>query len=119
MNNPQIAQSEREQIEVAVFNDYFRKTFDYRFGKVNLTVNVEALSLAERAKLIRQVREFSEFESENDPCDEHDFGVIEQNSEKYFWKIDYYDKSLTQGSEDPSNVEITSRVLTIMHSSEY
>ena len=38
---------------------------------------------------------------------------------KVFWKIDYYDKTMKNGSNDPSNEELTTRVLTIMKAEEY
>jgi len=44
---------------------------------------------------------------------------VEHDGEKIFWKIDYYDRSLTKGSEDPSDSTRTTRVLTIMLASEY
>ena len=49
----------------------------------------------------------------------HDFGAFVHNGERVFWKIDYYDPSLTKGSEDPADPQQTARVLTIMLASEY
>jgi hypothetical protein len=44
---------------------------------------------------------------------------VEISGERVFWKIDYYDKSLEYGSEDPADPEQTMRVMTIMLASEY
>jgi Protein of unknown function (DUF3768) len=46
-----------------------------------------------------------------DPYGERDFGGFEHQGEKIFWKIDYYDKSMKKGSEDPSDRGQTVRVL--------
>jgi len=50
---------------------------------------------------------------------EHDFGKVEYNGVSTFFKFDYYDKSLERGSPDPSDREVTERVMTVMLSSEY
>ena len=48
-----------------------------------------------------------------------DFGTFEHNGERIFWKTDYYDRTMTQGSEHPGDLGQTVRVLTIMLASEY
>ena len=62
---------------------------------------------------------FSEFTADNDPHAEHDFGSFNLVGRKFFWKIDYYDKDLLNGSEDPGDPERTTRVLTLMLAAEY
>jgi hypothetical protein len=66
-----------------------------------------------------EVATFSAFNEDNDPYGEHDFGSFELCSRKFFWKIDYYDKELRCGSEDPADPEKTTRVLTLMLAEEY
>ena len=65
------------------------------------------------------VQTFTEFNADNDPHGEHDFGSFEVAGEKIFWKIDYYDSGMMFGSDDPSAPEKTTRVLTIMLADEY
>jgi hypothetical protein len=69
--------------------------------------------------VIASVRDFTAFEEGNDPYQEHDFGSVTVMSEQCFWKIDYYDRSRTQGSPDPADPSVTTRVLTIMLATEY
>jgi hypothetical protein len=69
--------------------------------------------------ILTSVRQFRDFNSSNDPYGEYDFGKIELFGETIFWKFDYYDLALENGSEDPSDPAVTSRVLTIMLASEY
>jgi hypothetical protein len=102
---------------IRTLNDDFRTTM--RGGKVTMTCGVAALSPDEQVAVIRQVRGFSDFTPGNDQHGEHDFGAIELAGEKFFWKIDYYDKSMDAGSEDPADPAQTTRVLTIMLASEY
>lgn len=50
---------------------------------------------------------------------EHDFGILVVDDTKLFFKIDYYDRDLEHGSEDPANPEVTTRVLTVMLPDDY
>ena len=55
----------------------------------------------------------------NDPHEEHDFGSFEADGQTIFFKIDYYDKSLTYHSPDAADRSVTERVITIMLAEEY
>ncbi len=118
-------QIETKRKEIQKGNDYLRGTF---FGLVTFTRGLRAHPM--RDEVLTMVREFSDFNPENDPHQEHDFGTVELESEqgslcekrqiryeKFFWKIDYYDENLSFGA-DPYT-EPFRRVLTIMTASEY
>jgi len=68
---------------------------------------------------MEKVRNFDNFNSDNDPYGEHDYGSFSHEDEKLYWKIDYQNKDLNGGSEDASDPEKTSRILTIAKVSEY
>ena len=98
-------------------NDAFRTTFSG--GRVMLTVGVDSLPSDVKAKVLRSVASFSTFTADNDPRGEHDFGNFEVGGKRFFWKIDYYDRAMEYGSEDPSDPEQTTRVMTVMLAEEY
>ena len=98
-------------------NDAFRTTL--KGGRVMVTSGVAELSDALKSKVLMQVANFQNFTPANDPHGEHDFGSVMLVDQKFFWKIDYYDKEMEQGSEDPSDPEKTTRVLIIMLAEEY
>jgi hypothetical protein len=84
-----------------------------------MTVGVGALPDMVRAAALQRVGAFEDFTEDNDPHGEHDFGSFDLVGRKFFWKIDYYDKWTEFGSQDPTNPEITTRVLTLMLADEY
>lgn len=102
---------------IASLNDAFRSTL--ACGKVLLTQGVDAHTAADNTQLLTAVMTVSAFTADNDPWGEHDFGSINQNGTRYFWKIDYYDPCGETGSEDPADPAKTLRVLTIMRADEY
>src|SRR3982751_3336686 len=93
-------------------NDAFRRTF--LGGKVMITNGVADLPAEVKAAALHLVASFNQFTEANDPHAEHDFGSFELADRKFFWKIDYYDRRCEFGSEDPSEPERTTRVLTLM-----
>jgi hypothetical protein len=63
------------------------------------------------------VRDYADFNEDNDPYGEHDFGSFELGDTKYFWKIDYYTEDLSAGC-DPLDPRCR-RILTILLAEEY
>jgi hypothetical protein len=98
-------------------NDRFRITF--LGGQVMLTTGVKGRGDAFVKGCLDAVRAFETFNEENDPYGEHDFGVLEVNGQKVYWKIDAYDHDLRYGSEDAADPAITLRVLTFCLPEEY
>jgi hypothetical protein len=113
--------SDQRTIKIRGLNDAFRKRLPRagKTGRLNVTAGVAALAPERLAQLLLSVRTFSDFTPENDPHGEHDFGSIEQNETRYFWKIDAYDQWMQFGSPDPADPAVTTRVLTLMLASEY
>jgi hypothetical protein len=98
-------------------NDRFRTTFTG--GRVLMTDGVAALPESVKTDVLERVRSFNQFDADNDPHQEHDFGSFEVAGDQFFFKIDYYNRDMNGGSEDPSNPGITTHVITIMLASEY
>lgn len=98
-------------------NDVLRTT--WLIGKVLMTPGIRNLPDATQSRIAEAIQSFTAFTPDNDPYGEHDFGAVTVDGYKAFWKIDYYDKSMEYGSEDPANSEVTTRVLTIMLAEEY
>lgn len=106
------------RLTIADLNDLLRTTF--LTGRVVMTEGVRALPAHAREEIITKVRTFDDFAEGNDPHGERDFGAFDQEGAgRIFWKIDYYDLSLTMGSEDPADPKRTARVLTIMLAEEW
>lgn len=98
-------------------NDQLRKTLSG--GKVTLTYGASVQGEQSIHAILKAVQAFDSFTEDNDPYGEHDFGAFEVDAVRYFWKIDYYDNNMEYLSPDPSNPEVTKRVLTIMRAEEY
>ena len=88
-------------------------------GRIVVTRGVHDKGAGLVAQALERVRTFDAFTKDNDPYGEHDFGSFELDGEKLYWKIDCYDKEMRYGSEDPSDPNETTRVLTILLAEEY
>jgi hypothetical protein len=83
----------KDKKKIIELNDAFRKFGDGN-GKIFFTQKVQVLPLSKLKELVRKMIAFDDFNADNDPYGEHDFGVIYEDGIKYFWIIDYYDLSI-------------------------
>lgn len=96
---------------IAQANDEFRR------AGWGVTVTLGIQTLDDVNGLMHEIREFDQFTPDNDPYGEHDFGSLMWDGEKVFWKIDYYNRSLSGGVSALS--PLCQRVLTVMLADEY
>jgi hypothetical protein len=115
MNN-EIDRDERIK-KIAALNDTFRTTL--AGGRILVTSGVSALPHCIYAAALVAIQNFSTFTLENDPYGEHDFGFFQLKNYEFFWKIDYYDQTLSRHTEDATDPTKTVRVLTVMLTEEY
>lgn len=115
MNTP--TKTEAKTARIQALNDAFRQTF--KGGQVLMTQGIHAMDMEHVLAIVTEVQSFTAFTEDNDPHGEHDFGAIDYEGTRIFWKIDYYATDMMHGSEDPADPEQTRRVLTIMLASEY
>lgn len=105
-------------LRIRELNNRFRQDTIGR-GSIVLTEGIVGQGQAFVEAVATAVQGFKDFSTDNDPWGEHDFGAVEVEGQKIFWKIDYYTPDLTAGSENPANEGETHRVLTIMLAGEY
>jgi hypothetical protein len=102
---------------IRALNDELRQNFTT--GTAVMTAGVAALGAEAVARIVKTIAVYDDFCHANDPYEEHDFGLFEVDSQKIFFKIDYYDKSRSYHSPDPADPSVTERVITIMLAEEY
>ncbi|OYW84757.1 hypothetical protein B7Z17_03575, partial [Candidatus Saccharibacteria bacterium 32-49-10] len=95
---------ETQVSDIAKINDEFRRV-------ETMCVSQGVFNMYDTLGLIKAVRQYKDFTEDNDPHGEHDFGSLEWEGCKVFWKIDYYDPSFEVWC-DPLNPECE-RVLTL------
>ena len=88
-------------------------------GTIMVTSGVQGLGQKFINLVFDALRSFNSFSEDNDPYGEQDFGAMQVDGEKVFWKIDCYDLSMTAHSPNAANPGVTKRVLTVMLAGEY
>ena len=125
----------REQTaRIARLNDLARSAMGVACTAV-ATVGFRSLPASDQSRVRELIETYDAFDDDNDPHGERDFGAVYQHAdgrwtterprlrdderERVFWKLDYYDRTMRFASEDAANPAVTRRVLTIMLSDEY
>jgi hypothetical protein len=118
---PHITQSENDMDprtqRIRALNDQLRQNL--ATGVAVMTPGVAALGEDAAARIIKTIAVFDDFCHANDPHEEHDFGSFEAEGHTIFFKIDYFDRSLSHHSPDPTDPAVTVRVITVMLADEY
>ena len=103
--------------QIRALNDELRKYL--LGGGAVITPGIAALGQEAVDRIVKTIAVYDNFCHANDPYEEHDFGSFEAEGETIFFKIDYYDRTLTCHSPDPADPAVTERVITIMLADEY
>lgn len=103
--------------QIATMNDDLRR--DLTLGTAVMTVGVAALGPEFIERVVRTVATYDKFDEGNNPNGERDLGCFELDGHRLLWKVDYFDKSMTYHSPDPSDPTVTERVITLMLAEEY
>jgi hypothetical protein len=102
---------------IRALNDGLRQNFAE--GLAVMTPGIAALGAEAVARIVKTIVVFDDFCHANDPYQEHDFGAFDADGHRVFFKIDYYDETLTCHSPDPADASVTRRVITIMLAEQY
>ncbi len=106
-----------DPVPIRALNDDLR--LHHRGGRIVATNGVHAHGLLFLAAVLDKLAGPIVFNADNDPYGEHDFGALTVSGIRIFWKIDYFDESLTSAAVDPADPTQCCRVLTIMLVEEY
>src|SRR5215831_15559350 len=78
---------------IRALNDELRQNFAQ--GMAVMTPGIAALGAEAVARIVKTIAVFDDFCHANDPREEHDFGAFDADGHRVFFKIDYYDETLT------------------------
>ncbi len=115
--NAELATLGGNRHQIRSLNDALRRTG--RSGRIVMTAGVASLGEELIAQVLLAVATFDAFDPDNDPHGEHDFGAVQVQGHRVFFKIDAYDRDLRYHSPDPADPAVTCRVMTLMLAEEY
>ena len=110
-------ETENKTEQTTKINDKVRKALIR--DRLMITIGVQGLSTDTQTKIMQAIAEFDDFKESNDPHKEHDFGAVEVDGHKVFFKLDYYDNALEYGSPYLYDRAVTRRVMTVMLAKEH
>ena len=129
-----VATAREQTARIARLNDLARSAMGVACRAV-ATVGFRSLSASDQSRVRELIETFDAFDENNNPHGERDFGCIYQltdgrwtterprvpddERERVFWKLDYYDRAMRFASDDAADPAVTRRVLTIMLADEY
>jgi len=102
---------------IRTLNDKLRR--ELIGGRVMVTPGITAEGGDFLRAVLVAISQFADFNPDNDPYDEHDFGAVDVCGQRVFWKIDYYNADLMTGCDRPEDPLRCTRVMTIMLAEEY
>ena len=129
-----LARQRERTARIARLNDRARQAMGLACTAF-VTFGFRSLPDADQSRVRELIETYDAFDEDSDPHGERDFGAVYQlgdgrwtterprlrddERERVFWKLDYYDRDLRFGSDDAANPAVTRRVLTIMLADEY
>jgi hypothetical protein len=111
------SKSQQGSARICALNDQLRRFG--QGGRIMITSGIQALGAEAVARALTAIAGFDAFTADNDPYGEHDCAILTVDGVRVLFKIDYNDRSLTYHSPDPSDPDVTERVMTVMLASEY
>jgi Protein of unknown function (DUF3768) len=105
--------------QIRTLNDQLRQNLGTGTATAVITTGIATLGDEAVARIVKTITVYDDFCQENDPYGEHDFGTFDADGHTIFFKIDYYDPTITFHSDDPADPSVTHRVITIMLAEEY
>ncbi|OWZ90406.1 hypothetical protein B9J07_27865 [Sinorhizobium sp. LM21] len=112
---------DEKKARIAELNDELRTHRSQRNGKIIVTgALIEDIHDGARmARILDAIRDFSDFNEDNDPHGEHDYGRVTVDGEEFMFKFDYYALNEEHLSEHPEDPNATIRVMSVLYASDY